>query len=202
MRSIVLFIAIVLPAWLGGARAAPQDIVAEVDVNEGAVALWRRWTTQEGLETFFGRKCSIEPRVDGALDIWFFPDNPQGRRGAEGMRILAFEPERRLVFTWDAPPTLPYVRAQRSGIEVRFTPQGDARTHVRLRHFAFGDTHDEWWLARAYFESAWPVVLRRLQFAAQNGRVDWANLPENLSYTIPPKDELYRRAGIRPAAKP
>lgn len=106
MTRVLTIMIAVLPFFWSSAKAEPGSIETEVIVEESADAAWRRWTTADGLQSFFGRQCDIDRRVDGLMNIWFFPNNPPGARGAEGMRILALEPERRLVFTWDAPPKL------------------------------------------------------------------------------------------------
>ena len=41
---------------------------------------------------------------DAAYELHFLEDAPEGRRGSESCRVLAFVPERLLSFTWNAPP--------------------------------------------------------------------------------------------------
>lgn len=179
----------------------PAPIEVSVVVDEPSTEVWRRWTTEEGLETFFGRDCEIDPRVDGLLEVWFFPENPPGRRGAEGMRVLAFEPGRRIAFTWDAPPSLPYARSQRTMIDIVFEPVDATHTRVIMRHIGFGDTHDDWALTRAYFSRAWPVVLRRLEYAITQGPVDWDNPAPGLMYSAPPIEQMRAELGLPASAR-
>jgi uncharacterized protein YndB with AHSA1/START domain len=124
-----------------------------------------------------GTRVSLEPRVDGLYEILFNPEGEAGRRGAEDMRILAFEPPRRLAFTWNAPPDLPDVRAQRTMVVVTLEPQEDGHTRLRFAHIGWGEGGD-WDRAYAYFDRAWrAVVLPRLVHRFKGGPVDWSRPP-------------------------
>jgi len=171
----------------------PEPIRYEVLVSEDIDAAWSRWTTPEGLQSFFSREAIIEPEVLGEFSIHFFPDEPAGSRGAEGMRILAFEQNDRFVFTWNSPPHLPHARAQLAVVEVQFDEVSNDETLVTLTHSLFG-RHEEWPLARSYFDGAWQVVLARLQYAATSGPIDWDNPPADLMYRAPSREELEARA--------
>lgn len=166
-------------AGAGAGAQAPPPIELTVQVAAPAAEVWSAWTTVEGATTFFARAAEIEPRVDGRYDILFFPANPPGQRGAEGMRILAFEPPQRLMFSWNAPPHLAHARAQRAVVEVRLRPLSEQRTEVELRHFGWGEG-EHWQATRAYFAQAWPLVLRRLTHRFAHGPVDWDALPADL----------------------
>lgn len=171
----------------GDADAADIDraLHKEVVVNASIADVWRAWTSDAGVETFFARAADIDLRVDGRYDIHFFPDQPPGRRGAEGMRILAIEPESRFAFTWNAPTDWPRVRAMRTFVDIRFDAAGDGATRVRLRHDGWGDG-DDWDQAFAYFDGAWEVVLKRLKYRFDRGPVDWDRLPADLLYSYDP----------------
>jgi len=55
---------------------------------------WWKWTTHEGLLTFFGESNKIELHPGGAFEIYFSMDQPEGLRGAEGCKVLSFIPEK------------------------------------------------------------------------------------------------------------
>jgi uncharacterized protein YndB with AHSA1/START domain len=65
---------------------------------------WSKWTTHEGLKTFFGRDNKIELEIGGNFEIYFLMDNPVGLRGSETCKILSFLPREMLSFSWNAPP--------------------------------------------------------------------------------------------------
>ena len=44
----------------------------------------------------------------------------------DGMRIIGFQDKRMLSFTWNAPPSLPEARANRSVVILRFEPNADS----------------------------------------------------------------------------
>lgn len=165
---ILAFLVLSIPAW-----AAERAIEAEVVVDAPLRAVWETWTTEEGLETFFAPECHIDLRSGGMLEILFSPEAPAGRRGAEGNWVLAVQPERLLSFTWDAPPTMPEIRAQRTHVTVRFEELGPDKTRVTLRHDGWGEG-ETWDEAFTYFDRAWKEgVLPNLVRRFKNGPLSW-----------------------------
>ena len=181
-------------------NAEPAPIHHEVVVPLSITEAWDQWTTPTGLQSFFAREAIVEPEVLGEYSIHFFPENTPGTRGAEGMRILAFEPEDRIAFTWNAPPHLPLAREQLALVEITFDEVSENRTRVTLHHDHFGRNADSG-AARAYFNAAWLVILARSAYAAINGSVDFDNLPEGLAFRGPSRDELLEMAEQEAAAE-
>lgn len=162
------------------AAAETRVLSLETTVNAAQSEVWNAWTTEAGIETFFARAANVELRTNGAYEIFFFPDNEAGQRGAEGTLVLAVEPMRRLAFTWDAPPMWPTVRAQRTMVEVRLREK-KGQTRVTLTQVGWGD-EAEWDEVYQYFQGAWAVVLKRLRHRFNHGPVDWDNLPDTLRH--------------------
>ncbi len=156
-----------------------RSIDKEAVIDASLDAVWSAWTTDSGIKTFFGRDGNVELRPDGHYEIFFFPDNEPGMRGAEGTRILIVEPKKRLVFTWDAPPKWPDIRSQRTVVEVRLCAEGPDSTRVQLHHTGWGNG-DDWAEVYDYFDAAWGVILRRLQYSFEHGPVDWDNRSDEL----------------------
>lgn len=102
----------------------------------------------------------FEPRVGGHIYD----------RGVDGSvcrwaRVLAYEPPRRLVFTWDIGPTwqLEPDPSRTSEVEVRFTAESDNRTRVDLEHRHL-DRHGPGWESVAdgvAGDAGWPLYLDR-----------------------------------------
>jgi uncharacterized protein YndB with AHSA1/START domain len=158
-------------------RKLERVIRAEVAVDATVDDVWDAWTTEAGVQSFFAPACNVELRVDGPYEIMFNPDAPPGERGAEGMRILAFQPKKMLSFTWNAPPHLSQVRGQLTHVLIRLQPQGEGRTLVTLTHSGWGEG-GEWNEAFEYFDRAWGhVVLPRLRYRFWAGPVDWSHPP-------------------------
>jgi uncharacterized protein YndB with AHSA1/START domain len=157
-----------------------RAIRGEVIVEAGLDAVWDAWTTEDGIVSFFAPACNIDLRIGGAYEILFDPEAQPGRRGAEGVNILALQPKRMLAFTWNAPPSMPEVRKQWTHVVVRFQPLGDARTKIVLFHDGWGEG-PEWDEAFDYFTRAWnDAVLPRLQYRFSVGPVDWQDPPKSI----------------------
>jgi uncharacterized protein YndB with AHSA1/START domain len=148
----------------------------EFTVPADPKAVWDMWTTEEGLESFLAPGARIDPRVDGRFEI-FVSAGPRSERGAESPRIVAFEPQTRFAFTWNAPPQHEAVRAQRTIVEIRFAPSGQGKTRVTFLHWGWGVGPD-WDKAYDYFDQAWnqsvlPIFMHRVA----HGPVNWSHPP-------------------------
>ncbi len=178
MRSTTfLLLMIILPMAAG---ASNRMLTTEFEVNAPIEKAWNAWTTPDGIKTFFARDCNVDLRVDGLYEIYFRPQAPRGARGAEGMRILALEPMRRFAFTWNAPPTIPDIRGQRTMVILEFQKKDSSRTLVRFTHLGLGEgaSWDEYF---EYFDHAWnEVVLPLFRYAMEVGPVDWDKKPDLL----------------------
>jgi len=152
--------------------AAERAIEKQIDVPASPDDVWEAWTTREGVRSFFAPDARIEPRVGGAFQIHFDPGASEGSRGADDMRFLALQPKRMLTFDWNAPPSLPEARAQRTFVIVRLTPLSERSTRVTLHHTGWGDG-GEWDKAYAYFDRAWGNVLASLRRRFEQGPMDW-----------------------------
>jgi uncharacterized protein YndB with AHSA1/START domain len=179
MKRLALLLLLFVPLKMPAAASAEKAIDREVLVNAPVAKVWQAWTTTDGIKTFFAPDAHVELRVDGPFEIFFNPYAPPGQKGADGMRIIGFQNERMLSFTWNAPPDLPEARKQRTIVILRFEPQGDAQTRVILHHVGWGDG-GEWDKAFAYFSNAWPHVLQNLQESFSKGPKDWTQWLEQM----------------------
>jgi uncharacterized protein YndB with AHSA1/START domain len=136
--------------------------------------VWKAWTTEKGVVTFFAPKAAVELAVGGKYEMYFAPKQPRGQKGGEGNTILSFSPEEMLSFTWNAPPSLPEVRKERTWVVLTFKPLEAGKTQISLIHLGW-KIGEEWQKALQYFDKAWEVVLGRLQYRFQNGPIDWKN---------------------------
>ncbi|SFD15157.1 SRPBCC family protein [Streptomyces aidingensis] len=148
--------------------AKVEELVAEVRLPVGAAEAFERftdglqqwwppefsWSGADGLE-----RIGIEQRVGGAL----YEYGPGGLRWDWG-RVLAWEPPRRLVFSWQiGPDRVPVPRAENaSEVTVTFTPDRDDSTLVRVRHGHWDRHGDAGPPYREAFARAWPLALARL----------------------------------------
>jgi uncharacterized protein YndB with AHSA1/START domain len=91
-------------------------------------------------------------------------------RGVDGSecrwaRVLAYEPPKRVVFSWDISPQwqLETDLEKTSEWEVRFIPEGTERTRVELEHRNL-ERHGEGWEGEregVASEGGWPLYLQR-----------------------------------------
>lgn len=187
-----VFVAEIRPfRGLSAAEAAPRPELPPTPIGlaplrlEALIAaplseVWRAWSTAEGAETFFAPEVTLELEPLGTLEVLWFPEAPAGQRGAEGLRVLAYVPERMLAFEWNAPPQFARARPERTFVVVELEPLAAAKTRVVLLHQGFAeqaqrapDAAGEWQEVRAYFEGAWRSVLDSLEQRFASGPVDW-----------------------------
>jgi uncharacterized protein YndB with AHSA1/START domain len=160
------------------AQDAERAIYAEISVPAKLEEVWEAWTTEEGIKSFFAPACHVALRVKGPYEMYFNQSAEAGKKGGEGNVILAYETNKMISFTWNAPPTLPEVRQQFTHVTVRFTEQDDNTIKVSLNHDGWGEG-EEWDKAFDYFDRAWnKVVLPMLKYRFENGPVNWKNLPQ------------------------
>lgn len=140
--------------FYGDPAGGVDPVVVQHEVPAPPEVVYRAWTDPQ----FLGVDRRVQARVGGPYEI-FFLDGPPGERGGEGCRILAMEPDRMLVFSWNSPPGFS-TRGQHTQVVVTLEPTANG-TLVRLAHVGHG-TGPEWDANRAYFAQAWPRVLQSL----------------------------------------
>ena len=153
-------------------HAEERRVTKEAIVKAPVEAVWKAWTTSEGIVSFFGPEAIVEARPEGRFSVHFNPYAPPGSKGADDMRVLAVQENQMISFTWNAPPHLPQARAQRTFVTVRMHPASSSETHVRITHAGWGEG-GEWDQAHAYFDRAWVAVLGNLQKRFAEGPIDW-----------------------------
>jgi uncharacterized protein YndB with AHSA1/START domain len=161
-------------ACMATAGAAERTLDKEVLVPASAEAVWAAWTTREGIVGFFAPDAQIDARVGGAFHIHIDPLASPGNKGADDMRFMALQPPRMLSFDWNAPPSLPQARTQRTFVIVRLEPVDVGHTLVRLHHTGWGDG-GQWDQAYNYFDRAWTTVLGNLKKRFETGPQDWTD---------------------------
>jgi uncharacterized protein YndB with AHSA1/START domain len=158
MRKLVFIIMIAAPLF---AADSARRIDREVTVHASRGEVWKAWTTVEGAR-FFSPAANIELRPGGAYEMYFDPQAPEGKKGGEGNRIIAFEPERMLLFSWNAPTKFGPLREERTYVLLQLDDAGEGRTRVRLTHFGWREGKD-WDAVYGYFGGAWTWVLGQLE---------------------------------------
>lgn len=152
-----------------------KTIRFQIDLEAPIQAVWQAWTTEAGLISFFAPAVNIDIRPGGPYEIFFFPENPPGTRGADGMHILAFQAPTFLSFTWNAPPNLDQVRDHLTHVSIRLAALSESQTRLDFKEDGFGEG-GQWDERIEYFLNAWgAVVLPRLALRFAEGPVDWGS---------------------------
>jgi uncharacterized protein YndB with AHSA1/START domain len=180
--------------------AAERSIENQILVPAGIDPVWEAWTTPAGLKSFFAPDANVELRVDGPFELFINPLDEPGRKGADGMRILAIQEKKMLAFTWNAPPSLPEARQQRTHVVVRFEVKDANTTLVTLHHDGWGDG-GEWDKAFNYFTAAWPNVLGNLKKRFETGPIDWTEWMASLRKYMAAEAAKKAKAATEPAVK-
>ena len=140
-----------------------KQIVKNSTINCTIDTAWWKWTTHEGLKTFFGADNKIELIPGGAFEIYFSTDAPEGLKGSEGCKVLSFIPKQMLSFSWNAPPSI--MEARESGyntwVVVTFKSLTADKTEVNITHLGWPEDKI-WEEVYDYFDKAWESVLNSL----------------------------------------
>lgn len=124
--------------------------------------IWEKWTTAEGITSFFAPKATVELEIGGKFELLFMLDNPIGLQGSENCKILSYLPEKMFSFSWNAPPQFPIVREQFHWYVLNLIAINEQTTKLELTGLGWKDT-EEWNLVYQYFDVAWTNVLNNLQ---------------------------------------
>lgn len=145
------------------AQITDRKIVKTRTVNLSPDSVWWKWTTREGLLTFFGIDNNVRLSVDGPYEIFFGVEKNE-RIGSNGCKVLSYIPKEMLSFTWNAPPLYPDIRNSNdyTWVVIYFKPAGNNRTEVTLQHYGWRQGGD-WDKVYDYFDKAWSRVLDNLE---------------------------------------
>ncbi|NNF16418.1 MAG: SRPBCC domain-containing protein [Gammaproteobacteria bacterium] len=129
-----------------------------IDVEASPGEVWNDWSTVEGQQEIFAARVILNLQPMGLHEVWFLPDAPAGQRGHENGRIVGWQRQKMLAFTWTMPPYMPMIRPHQTFVQVFFEPLDNERTRIFLYHTGFG-TGQEWNEGYDYFAKVWPAVL-------------------------------------------
>ena len=157
---IIKSLLLALSANAQNLEMSEQIIEKEIIIKASLEEVWNRWTTNEGIKSFFAQDCEVELQLGGKYEMYFLEDAPTGQRGSEGCKVLSFIPYEMFSFSWNAPPQFPSIRnsGTHTYIVLNFEKIKPRKTKIRLRHLGWqeGKTWDE---VFAYFDEAWAKVL-------------------------------------------
>ncbi len=138
-------------------------IVLEAVIDAPVSAVWKAYTTAEGLQAWMVPKADVRLDVGGAFRTHFDPNGSIGDAETIENVILSYEPERMLSLrVAKAPATMPFKTAiARTWSVVYFTPEG-GKTRIREVTMGFGADQESQQL-RTFLEGGNRMLLERLQ---------------------------------------
>jgi uncharacterized protein YndB with AHSA1/START domain len=148
-------------------------LIKEIDIETDIELIWNKFTTREGLISFFAPKVNFQLTVGGPFEMLFDLKMPIGLQGSEDCKILSFLPYKMISFSWNNPPKFEQIRDEKTWVVVEFEKVEKNKTHVKLTHLGWYDD-PKWESAYQYFDNAWNIVLKRLEFSINNP-IDWDN---------------------------
>jgi uncharacterized protein YndB with AHSA1/START domain len=140
-----------------------KQIVKSKVFNQPLDTIWENWTTHQGLKTFFGADNKIELMPNGAFEIYFLMNHPNGQKGSEGCKVLSYLPKKYFSFSWNAPPQFEEARnsGQYTWVVIEFNSISNEQTELTLTHLGW-PTGQNWNEVFVYFNKAWDFVLNNL----------------------------------------
>ena len=149
-----------------------KSLVKEIEIEKDIELIWDKFTTEEGLKSFFAPKVNFELLIGGPFEMLFDLKMPIGQQGSEDCKILSFLPNKMLSFSWNNPPKFEHIRDEKTWVIIEFQTVEKNKTHIKLTHLGWND-NPEWEGAYEYFDNAWNIVLKRLEYSIIKNPIDW-----------------------------
>jgi len=143
-----------------------KALIFEVTIPAPRAAVWRAFSTSDGLSTWLTPGAVVDLRQGGEWTAHF----PGGKTG--GGTIVNFVPEQEMTLAAMAPEQFPTVRATRTIARFQFFTDGES-TRVRLVQTGW-KTGEEWDRAYDYLAKGNAQLLVTLHRRFVSGPIDWA----------------------------
>ncbi len=170
MKKVLALAVVVLGLSYSASPAGDAEILNDKIIRKTRIvncpidSVWWKWTTHDGLRTFFGEDNNIELKVGGPFEIYFSMEAPSGSRGSEGCKVISYLPKEMISFSWNAPPSFPDIRngEHHTWVVVTLKALKGNRTEVTISHLGWLKGED-WNQVHDYFDKAWVSVLGWLE---------------------------------------
>jgi len=149
-----------------------------VDLPAARADVWRILTDPNEAATGLCAKARIDLKMLGRYELLFDLDQPPGRQGSEGMRVLSYVPEAMLSFEWNAPPSFADERSApaQTFVVMHLRDLPESGTRLEIQHLGWPQG-GAWPQVYAYFDRAWDAVCTWLLHRFEVGAVDWSAPP-------------------------
>lgn len=164
IRTLLLAFSLFLPAWTVARAGAADSIVSEGVIDAPVAAVWKAWTTTDGLKSWMAPLADIDLRIDGLMRATYNAKGTLTDGDAIHNRILAFEPERLLsIRVAKAPEKFPFKADIGEMWTVLYlTPTADGKTHLRVVGLGFGPNESAQKM-KAFFQQGNDYTVAMLQ---------------------------------------
>lgn len=164
MRVFVWLSFSILALLMSHPARASDAIVTEGVIDATVGAVWRAWTTSEGLRSWLAPHAEIDLRIDGVMRSNYDPKSSLGGSGTIENKILAFEPQRMLsIKVTKAPEKFPFKSiVHEMWTVLYFQSTSDGKTLLRIVGMGFG-TDEESQKMKDYFTRGNAFTLSQLQ---------------------------------------
>lgn len=140
-----------------------RTIEKELFIAAAPERVYRAFTDPVELERWFVTRAEIDPRPGGVFNLWWQENHVPGE-------VVALDPPRRFVFTWDDGPKYGITTCS-----VEFIPEADG-TLLRLVHTGFGDG-ENWDELYDGVNGGWTEELAHLRaWAERSAAKDWSTI--------------------------
>jgi uncharacterized protein YndB with AHSA1/START domain len=154
------------PAKIVKQQTPEKALIIEITIPATQAAVWRAFSTSEGLSTWLTPHAVVDLRKGGEWTAHY----PGGKTG--GGTIIDFTPEKEMILSAMAPERFPTVRKERTLARFELIAQGDS-TLVRLVQTGW-KTGEEWDQAYDHLAGGNAELLETLRRRFVNGPIDWA----------------------------
>jgi uncharacterized protein YndB with AHSA1/START domain len=151
-----------------------KSLVKEIEIEADVDLLWKKFTTEEGLLSFFAPSVNFQFEIGGSFEMLFDLKKPIGLQGSEDCKILSFLPQKMISFSWNNPPKFEQIRDEKTWVVIQFQQIESNKTRIILTHLGWKDG-PKWEGAYEYFDTAWDIVLKRLEYSIVKSPIDWEN---------------------------
>jgi uncharacterized protein YndB with AHSA1/START domain len=141
-----------------------QDIVFELKLKASLQDAWAYWIDPKLVVRWLSVEANIEPRQEGAYELFWDPTNPH-ENSTVGCKIITFIPEKVLSFEWRGPPAFADVMNTQplpTWILMTFEMIHEEKTIIHFRHSGW-DISKQWKSARTWQESEWLKAFKELK---------------------------------------
>jgi uncharacterized protein YndB with AHSA1/START domain len=151
----------------------PADIEIEVQLNVPAAEAWHLWTDSKKLQQWLAPKADVNPKLDGAYELFWDPSNPKDN-STLGCKITAFVPNRLIAFQWRGPVPFADIMNTKpfpTWVTISFEAISTQKAILHFRHSGWG-AGAAWQEARIWQENAWLEAFKQLEILTTNQTVE------------------------------